>query len=630
MIYIYCKSIKILSFILLYILCAECVGAQLITTYAGSGALTAFGDGGPATAAGLGGPLFYCYLTKTNDLYIASLDVIRKVDAAGIITTFAGNYMGGYTGDGVPASATKLNQVFGVVADKNGNVFISDSWNFRIRKVNTAGMISTIAGTGVSGYSGDGGQATNAKLDTTWGITLDRHGNLYIAEQGCKCIRKIDTTGIITTVVGSGVGGYNGDSIPATAAQLNQPEDVAVDTYGNIYIADAGNCRIRKVDASGIITTIAGTGVWGYGGDGGPATAASIRAPKVTTDTLGNIYLGDANRIRKIDPSGIITTIIGTGISGYNGDGCIATAAEITAGSKVTIDTNGFIYLADWVNGRIRKIYPDKPPHITGGHSQSFSVCKNSGAVSLDTLLAITDTDLAQSEIWSPVYAPTHGTAVLNDSSESTGGVKYPSGLSYTPATGYTGLDSFKVLITDCSYLTDSVTIYVTVDPGVPAVSPISGLDTVCYHKTITLTDTASGGSWFATNANAIVTAGIVQGEHAGLDTISYLVANSCGSAKVSLPIYVKDCTAGLSSLAANEEITIYPNPTTGAFTLTFPPGISEQATITITNMLGQKVKEMSANSLSPIELHLNTPPGIYLLTTVSAHILWSNKVIIR
>ena len=223
--------------------------------------------------------------TPPGDLFIADQNNsrIRRVDAAtGIITTVAGNGVSGYGGDGGPATSASLYQPTGVAVDAAGNVFITDRGNNRVRKVDAAtGVITTVAGTGTNGYSGDGGPATGADLAYPTAVAVDAAGDLFIVDLGNSRIRRVDAaTGIITTVAGNGMQAYGGDGGPATGASLNYPLDVAVDAAGNVFIADYVNHRVRRVDAAtGVIATVAGTGVAGYGGDGGPAVSAPCPTP---------------------------------------------------------------------------------------------------------------------------------------------------------------------------------------------------------------------------------------------------------------------------------------------------------------------------------------------------------------
>jgi len=332
----------------------------MITTVAGNGSYGYSGDGGPATAASLASPT--CVeVDPAGNLYIADTENnrIRKVDPSGMITTVAGNGSKGYFGDGGSATQASLYDPMGVAVDSSGDLYIADSYNHRIRKVDPSGIITTVAGNGTSGYSGDGGSATQASLYDPMGVAVDSTGNIYIADSYNHRIRKVDPSGIITTVAGNGSYGYSGDGGPATSAMLDYPGGVAVDPAGNLYIADTGNHCLRKVDPSGRITTVAGNGSYGYSGDGGPATSAMLDYPGgVAVDTSGNIYIADEynERIRKVDPSGMITTVAGNGSPGYSGDGGPAVDADINNPYGVAVDSTGNLYIADYGNNRVRKV----------------------------------------------------------------------------------------------------------------------------------------------------------------------------------------------------------------------------------------------------------------------------------
>ena len=331
-----------------------------ITTIAGTGERGFGGDGGPATEAQLNFP-YGISVNETGELYIAdaSNNRIRKVDATATITTIAGTGERGFSGDGGPATEAQLDLPAATAVDGAGNLYIADNFNNRIRKVDTTGTITTVAGTGERGFGGDGGPATEAQLSGPYGMAVDGTGNLYIANLFNHLVRKVETTGTITTVAGTGERGFGGDGGPATEAQINGPYDVAVDGTGNLYIVDGNNHRIRKVDATGTITTVAGTGERGFGGDGGPATEAQLRSPTgIAMDGAGNLYIADRinYRIRKVDLTGTISTIAGTGELGFGGDGGPATEAQLDFPTGVAVDGAGNLYIADNFNNRIRKV----------------------------------------------------------------------------------------------------------------------------------------------------------------------------------------------------------------------------------------------------------------------------------
>jgi len=354
------KQLLITLFTLSSSFVANCCNAQLISTIAGNGIPGWNGDGGQATAAEIYNPNAVGF-DHAGNIYIVDEGsfVVRKVDMSGIITTIAGNGIQGFSGDGGQATNAEFSYLEGVWGDKKGNVYIADEGNRRIRKVHTTGKISTFAGNGTFGYTGDGGPATAAELGTPYRIAIDTADNVYIADQGENVIRKVDTTGIISTVAGNGNSGFSGDGGQATVAEIKYPYGISVDIPGNIYIADCGNNRIREVSTTGIITTVAGNGIASFSGDGGQATAAELYGPfGVAADAFGNIYIDDQTnvRIRAVNPLGIITTIAGTGANGYNGDGIPATAAQLNFPWDVSVDAAGNVYISDEANQRVRII----------------------------------------------------------------------------------------------------------------------------------------------------------------------------------------------------------------------------------------------------------------------------------
>jgi sugar lactone lactonase YvrE len=337
----------------------------VITTAAGNGEKDFSGDGGAATNASLNLPDDVA-VDGSGNLSIADYGNgrVRQVEAAtGVITTVAGNGTGGFSGDGGAATSASLNGPNGVAVDASGNLFIADEWNQRIRRVEAAtGVITTVAGNGTAGFSGDGGTATSASLARPTGVAVDAAGNLFIADQWNYRIRRVEaTTGVITTVAGDGRQGFGGDGGAATSASLNTPTRVAVDGSGNLFIADYGNARIRRVEAaSGVITTVAGNGIWGFGGDGGAATSANLYFPYgLAVDGSGNLFIADYGnvRVRRVEAaSGVITTVAGDGTRGFSEDGGAATSASLNGPLGVAVDASGNLFIADPGNQRVRRV----------------------------------------------------------------------------------------------------------------------------------------------------------------------------------------------------------------------------------------------------------------------------------
>lgn len=351
--------------LLLLFISTSYVKAQIISTVAGNGVNNYNGDSIQAINASLNSPRGLA-IDNLGNVYIADAqnNRVRKVNKSGIITTIVGNGIAGYTGDSGLAINAQISWPASLTLDHSGNLFISDGRNHVIRKVNTNGIITTIAGNGLGGYSGDSGLATNATIGNPEGLAIDSLGNLYIADEGNNVIRMVNTSGIITTIAGNGTRGYSGDGIIATLAQLNQPSDIALNALGGIYIADQANNRIRFVDNCGIIKTIAGNGVIGFSGDSGLATAASLSSPiGIALDDQGNVYFTDYHndRIRKVALNGIITTTAGgvkcgSQIRNYCGDGDFSTKAGLCRPTALKFDSIGNYYIADFSNDRVRKV----------------------------------------------------------------------------------------------------------------------------------------------------------------------------------------------------------------------------------------------------------------------------------
>ncbi|HEY2384676.1 MAG TPA: hypothetical protein VGK48_26165, partial [Terriglobia bacterium] len=327
------------------------------------------GDTGPAVLAGFSFPSGVAVDAGGNFFVVDSSYRVRKITSQGIVTTVAGNSTFGFGGDGGLATSAQIAGR-GIAVDAAGDLFIADTYNHRIRKVTPAGVISTIAGTGTGGFAGDGGTGLAAQFNYPSGIAVDGAGNIWIADTGNQRIRKLASSGIISTVAGTGTAGYSGDGGAAVAAQLSSPVNIALDGSGNLYIADTTNARIRMVNGSGVITTIAGNGIAGNTGDGGPAASAELNQPEgIVADSSGNLFIADSGnqRVREINSSGLIQGIAGSGTAGFGGDGGPAPSALLSSPQAVAVDATGSLLIADTNNNRIRKVrtIPDGTPALT-------------------------------------------------------------------------------------------------------------------------------------------------------------------------------------------------------------------------------------------------------------------------
>lgn len=331
-----------------------------IRTVAGTGGVGFQGDNGPAVSAQLNRP-YGIAVDSAGTLYFSDFNNqrVRKITTDGKISTVAGTGVAGYSGDSGPAVSAQLNYPRDVAVDSAGAVYIADANNHRVRKVTVDGTISTVVGTGAAGLSGDGGPATAARLNLPMGVAVDSTGVLYVSEYHNNRVRKITADGRISTFVGTGAVGSGGDGGPAVSAQLNRPHAVAVDGSGALYIADHGNHRVRKVTADGKISTVAGTGAAGFSGDDGPATSARLNGPVgVVVDGTGVLCIADYgnHRVRKVTAEGKIGTVAGTGTAGFSGDGGPAATAQLYHPYGLAVDCVGTLYIADHVNNRIRRV----------------------------------------------------------------------------------------------------------------------------------------------------------------------------------------------------------------------------------------------------------------------------------
>jgi uncharacterized protein (TIGR03437 family) len=444
--------------------------AQVITTVAGGGG-NGVGDGAAATAATLQQPSGVA-VDSAGNLYIADGQDqrVRKVNAAGLITTFAGTGNRDFSGDGSQAANAGLNQPSSVAVDSSGNVYIADRLNHRVRKVTPTGLISTFAGNGTAGFSGDGGAAGSANLNSPSVVAVDSSGNVYIGDTNNRRVRRVTPSGTISTYAGNGNVNFSGDGGPAISAGISSPAGLAFDSQGNLYVSDGTN-RVRRITAAGVISTFAGSGGTGTTGDGGAAASATLSTPAgLAVDAAGNLYISDEfnNKVRKVNATGTISTYAGGALVGGDfGDGNQATNASLALPIGLAIDLNGNLLIADSNHGRIRKVSASAaPPIAVSANSMSFSYQIGGTAPAKQTLTV------------------TSSVGVLNVSVTASGAVSGTPWLSVSPTSGNTPL-----------------TVTVTADPTALAAN--------LYQGTITITPPVSAGNTPLTvTVGFLVTAG--------------------------------------------------------------------------------------------------------------------------
>ena len=472
-----------------------------INSVAGNNTMGYSGDGGLATSAELNDPGYGVAVDASGNIYIADSANyrIRKVAAStGIITTVAGTGTEGYSGDGGPAVNAEIGTPFGIAVDSSGDIYFADYSNFRVREVNTSGVISTVAGTGTNGHTGDGGPATSADLDGPVGVAVDRNGNVYISELGGNTIREVDPLSqTITTIAGSSpTCGESGNGGAAASSLLCDPAGLAVDTSNNLYIADQANNCIREISASTrIINVVAGT-CWngesygGYWGDGGPATmsyaTSDINQPYgVAVDNQGNIYIADFdnNRIRKVTYStGDISTVAGNGTRGFSGNGGLATSAEIDWPTDVAVDASGNLYFTGYV-AEVRAVGGSQPT-TTSVDSSNSSVYDGATVAFTATVTAASGTPTGTVTFYA--NGNSIGSASLSDGSASLSTNSLAIG-SYSITASYAGNSPY--VASTSAAIPQTIT---TVPTGIAVSMPNSA----SYGSTVTMgiTVTASNG----------------------------------------------------------------------------------------------------------------------------------------
>ncbi|MBX2906864.1 MAG: T9SS type A sorting domain-containing protein [Taibaiella sp.] len=588
------KTIAAAGFIAGALLVTSGVHAQIINTIAGDGVAGFAGDGGPATAARLRNPINGKF-DATGNYYFADYNNhrIRKINTSGVISTVAGTGAPSFSGDGGAATAAGLNSPVGVAVDGSGNVYFSDRANTRIRMISASGTITTVAGTGGVGYTGDGGAATAATLNYPGGINVDASGNVYFADESNNVVRKITvSTGVISTVAGNGTAGYSGDLGAATSAKLDHPKDVVVKPTGEIYIADYANSRIRRVNSSGNIATVVGTGTAGFSGDGGSALSAQINHPLyVWADTAsGDLLFTDAwnNRVRKVNAAGTISTIAGNGTYGYSGDAGAATAAKI-ANPSVTTDASGAIYLCDEGNDRIRKITP-APPSLSG-----FQFVCDAG-----------DTTIFVSTVSGGTWSSSDVTIATVDAAGIITGVAPGSALiSYTASSGVG-------------------TRFVTVS----ATPAISGTYSVCVGATTALSASIPGGVWASlSTATATVDAsGLVTGVAADTVSIGYIMTSTaCYAVKI---VTVDPCIPTSVETVDASSMEVYPNPASESIVINLPANGMD---LVVTDVLGKLVFSKKSVVGKTLNCDLSPfPSGNYVVKAMGNGLVYRKKIVVQ
>ena len=694
----------ITNILLLIVLFTGNINAQRITvTIAGNGTAGYDGDGYPDYLTEINNPSDVCMDGQQNIYFVDLNNRIRKISAnSEIVTTVAGG--GSSNSDGIPATSASIAPG-GLCTDATGNLYFPTG--NKIREINVStGIITTIAGMDSAGYAGDNGLAINAMLNSPQGICIDGTGNIYIADRGNNCVRKVTaSTDVITTITDTN--GY----------VLFYPSAVCVNSSGDVYFL-SGDYIYMINDTTGAISTIAGTSGFAASGNGGPAINACLGYPSgISIDASGNLYVTELScSCREINmATGIINWIAGDfSMDGYNGDGVNSLLVWFNQPLGLCVDANGAIYVADQYNNRIRKcILLTNNPSFAYGKYQTINPCSGS-AFSIDTQMAITDLDSAQTETWTIISNPINGTlsgfpystASLGKSSLVT-----PAGLSYLPTSGFSGTDSFKICVSD-GVLADTVTVYVSVPSITPVAGSISGLpDTLCFWEMITLTETVPGGEWSVTNDNSIIdgsgnltgnnlmglvgmdtvtykvingcavstsssfyvsfyynavfitgndslstgfsttlsdtisggswsssnstvavisSTGIVYGVSTGIDTIWYTLPTPCGPDTTYFALTVISADSINTVTTAITKLAITPNPSTGHFSITLSSSIDEPVTVTISNIIGEKISDVPCITNIPTELSLNVPAGVYILNAKTAHSNCSSKIVIE
>lgn len=490
------------------------------------------------------------------------------------INNYAGSGTAGYSGDGGAATSAELNTPAQIAVDGSGNVYIADQANNRVRMVNTSGIITTIAGDGTAGGLGDLGQATNAELNAPLGVAVDGSGNVYIADATNRVRKVTHSTGVINTIAGTGTAGYSGDGGAATSAELNTPVRLALDNSGNLYISDYANQRVRKITGT-TISTFAGNGTAGYTGNGSAATAAELDYPMgISFDASGNLYIvcNQDNHIRKVATNGVISNFAGDGSLGYTGDGGAATAATFDLPTDVAINSGGYVFITDQYNYAVRMVTPTGIINTIAGNGSLGSPTYGGSATS--------------TSITNPIGVATYSTTVYVGEAYGTGGINNVFQLA-TPLM----VSVNQTIGTECG-----------ISDAAAKASPYSGAAPYTY-------------SWSPSGETSQTAINLAGG-------VTYTVTVTDNNSNQVTGQITISCTSPRSPIkpgdAGAEDLTIYPNPTQGAFIIN---GITQNSSVDVYNELGAKVKTMQvSDATTALSVDMsNMPNGIYFVRIIDS-----------
>ena len=646
---------------------------QTINTFAGTGFMGNTGNGGPATAATLGNPTDVA-VDGGGNVYIADYEygTVRVVNASGNISIAAGGGTS-YPTNGAPATSVFFESPVAIACDASGNLYITDQELGMIYKVNTSGILNIVAGNGGFGFLGDGGPATAASFYYPGSLAVDGSGNLYIADQDDFRVRIVNTSGIINTFAGNGLTGGSSNGVPATSAAIGYVTGLAVDNSGNVYIAEPENSRVQVVNTSGIINNFAGNGTAGFSGDGSSATAAELYNPTfLSTDAAGNVFISEPSdfRIRGVDHNGVIHTVAGTGVAGSSGDGGPATAATLDYPGGIANDNMGNCYVAEEEGSKVRVFQSFIGPGnlcIGSTYNMDLSISGGTWSSSNPSIASVSATGVVSALRWGTdtiIYSFASGAlkaVVTVDTTwagnltgrailcyngidtlftEVAGGTwSSVNGLVYFTGDGVfqplnSGLDVVQYTVNNsCGTYMASFPINIV---PLPPSGAISGSDSICVDHTVPYSESVAGGVWSVIGSGISVTSsGEVTVSAVGIDAVVYTVTNMCGTQTVYYPIAVlatPDChfiNAVAVVTPKQEDFSVSPNPSNGKFVLNLVSDNDLKVTYTLTNTIGAVISTITGETNHEIEINSGIVPGIYYVSATVNGVRLNKKVVV-